>query len=126
MNMLRNNEQGGARVKLVVFLLIFGLVIYVGYMYIPVAIDSYYLKDVMQNKVDQAATVGYDNSWLHDQLVKLGPEYHVPPDASITVRTEDQRVELHVKFTRPISFPGYTYNYEFDHTVKSSTFLISR
>jgi len=126
MNMLRNNEQGGARVKLVVFLLIFGLVIYVGYMYLPVAIDSYYFKDVMQNKVDQAATVGYDNSWLHDQLVKLGPDYHVPPDASITVRNEDQRVELHVKFTRPISFPGYTYNYEFDHTVKSSTFLISR
>jgi hypothetical protein len=126
MNMLRNNEQGSARVKLVVFLLIFGLVIYVGYMYVPVAIDSYYLKDVMQNKVDQAATMGYEGSWLHDQLVKLGPEYHVPPDASITVRTEDQRVELHVKFTRPISFPGYTYNYEFDHTVKSSTFLSSR
>jgi|ERR1041385_371742 hypothetical protein len=126
MNMLRNNEQGGARVKLVVFLLVFGLVIYVGYMYVPVAIDSYYFKDVMQNKADQAATVGYDSSWLHDQLVKLGPDYHVPPDASISAATEDQRVVLHVKFTRPISFPGYTYNYEFDHTVKSSTFLISR
>jgi len=126
MNMLRNNEQGSARVKLIVFLLIFGLVIYVGYMYIPVAIDSYYFKDVMQNKVDQAAGMGYDSGWLKDQLVKLGPEYHVPPDASITAGTADQRVELHVKFTRPISFPGYTYNYEFDHTVKSSTFLISR
>jgi len=112
--MSRNNEQGSARVKLIVFLVIFALVSYVGYMYLPVAVDSYYYKDFMQNKVDQAAALGYDSGWLKDQMVKIGPEYHVPPDALITAGPNDQRVELHVKFTRPISFPGYTYNYEFD------------
>jgi len=123
---ISNSEQGGARAKLIIFLVIFGLVIYVGYMYLPVAIDAYYFKDVMQNKVDQAAAFGYEGGWLKDQLVKIGPEYHVPPDASITAGTADQRVELHVKFTRPISFPGFTYKYEFDQTVKSSTFLTVR
>ncbi len=118
-----DSQKGSARLKLIIFLVVFGLVIYVGYMYVPVAIDAYYFKDAMQNKVDQAAALGYDNAWLKEQLAKIGPEYHVPPDANITAGTADSRVEAHVKFTRPIVFPGYTYNYEFDHTAKSGTFL---
>ncbi len=37
----------------------------------------------------------------------------------------DNRLEVRVQFVRPIEFPGYTYNYEFDHTVKSTAFLAS-
>lgn len=120
------NEQGSARLKLVIFLVVFAIIVYVGYMYIPVSIDSYYFKDVMQNKVDLAAAQGYDSAWVHDQLVKIGPEYHLPPDALITAGLNDNRVEVRVQFTRPISFPGYTYKYQFDHTVKSGTFLSVR
>lgn len=123
---INNSEKGGARAKLIIFLAIFALIIYVGYMYIPVAIDAYYFKDVMQSKVDLAAAQGYDSSWVHDQLVKLGPEYHVPPDAAVTAGINDNRVEVHVQFTRPISFPIYTYNYKFDETVRSGTFLTIR
>lgn len=122
----RDSQQGSARLKLIIFLVAFALVIYVGYMYVPVSLDAYYFKDAMQNKADQAAAQGRDTAWVRDQLVKLGPEYHVPPDAEITAGQSDQRVEIRVKFLRPISFPGYTYNYEFDHTVKSSTFLSVR
>ena len=122
----RHHESGSARLKLIIFLVVFAIVVYVGYVYIPVAIDSYYYKDVMQNKVDLAAAQGYDSAWVRDQLVKIGPEYHVPPEAAITSGLNDNRVEVRVQFTRPISFPGYTYKYEFDHMVKSSTFLSVR
>ena len=47
------NEQGGARLKFIVFIAVFAVILYAGYMYIPVAIDAYYFKDVMQNKVDR-------------------------------------------------------------------------
>src|SRR6266567_435799 len=119
----RHHELGSARLKLIIFLVIFGLVIYFGYMYLPLAIDAYYFKDVMQNKVDQAAAQGYDSSWVKDQLTKIGPDYHVPPDAVITAGQKENRLEVHVQFIRPISFPGYTYKYEFDHTTQSGTFL---
>jgi len=127
MNTLRvkniHNEHGGARLKLVVFIIIFGVVIYVGYLYIPVAVDAYYFKDVMQNMVNQATAQNSSTSWVRDQLVKSEPDYHVPPEAVITPSIEDKRIQVRVQFTRPISFPGYTYNYEFDHTVQSATFL---
>ena len=123
LNTLHQNQQGGTRAKLIIALALFALVIYVGYMYIPVAVDAYYFKDEMQKKVDLASATGHDSDWVKDQLTKLGPEYHVPPDAAITGAQRDGRLEVRVQFTRPISFPGYTYNYNFDHTVASGSFF---
>ena len=117
------NEHGGARLKLVVFIIIFAAIIFAGYLYIPVAVDAYYFKDVMQNMVNQAVAQGKDSTWLKDQLVKSEPDYHVPSDAVITVNQPEKRLEVRVQFKRPISLPGYTYNYEFDQTAQSTTFL---
>ena len=119
----RHDEQGGARLKFIIVMVVFVLVVYVGYMYIPVAVDAYYFKDVMQNKVDVAVTQGYEASWVRDQLVKSEAEYHVPSNAIINPAQKDNRVEVRVQFTRPILFPGYTYNYDFDYTAKSTAFL---
>jgi len=119
----RHSEQGGARAKLIIFIVVFALVIYAGYLYIPVTIDAYYFKDIMQSKADQAVVQGFDSGWVTEQLKKSGRDYNVPDDAAITAGQKEGRMEVHVQFTRPISLPGYTYNYEFDHTVKSTTFL---
>lgn len=117
------NEYGGTRLKLIVFILIFAVILYAGYLYIPVAVDAYYYRDTMQNLVNQAAAQGSSPEWLRDQLAKNGPDYHVPPNATITAGVQDKRVTVRVQFTRPISTPVYTYNYEFDHTAQSTTFL---
>ena len=120
---MKSSERGGARLKLIIVLLVFVAVGYAGYLYVPVAIDAYYFKDVMQNKVDQAAAQGNEPSWIIDQLEKSKAEFHVPPEAIITPGKADNRLQVRVQFTRPIPFPGFTYNYEFDHTAKSTTFL---
>ena len=120
---LHQNQQGGARAKFIISLVLFALVIYVGYMYVPVSVDAYYFKDEMQKKVDLATATGKDTEWIKDQLTKLEPEYHVPPDAAITGVQREGRLEVRVQFTRPISFPGYTYNYAFDHTATSGSFF---
>jgi hypothetical protein len=119
----KQGERGGARLKFIIAVAVFAVVVYVGYLYIPVAFDAYYFKDIMQNKVDLAATQGYETAWVRDQLDKSRAEYHVPPEAIIAPARNDNRIEVRVQFTRPISFPGFTYNYEFDYTAKSTTFL---
>jgi hypothetical protein len=123
-SLLRHQSQkGSARVKLIVFIAVVAIVGYVAYMYIPVAIDAYYFKDAMQNKVNLAAAQGYDTAWVADQITKSKAEYHVPEDAVITPSQTEGRVQVRVQFTRPISFPGFTYNYDFDYTAQSTTFL---
>jgi len=119
----RRTERGGSRLKFIVVLLIIGSVAYGAYLYIPVQFDAFRFKDLMQHDVDVAATQGYPTSWITDQITRNLSDYNVPANAIITPSKEDSRVVLRVQFTRPIEFPGYTYQYEFDHTVKSTDFF---
>ena len=122
-NAKRSGEEGSARLKFIIVMAIIGLGLYAGYKYIPVAYSAYYLKDLMQHKVDVAATQGYQPAWVKDQLKKSASEYGIPPEAVITAEPLDQRIQVRVQFIHPIEFPGYTYEYEFDHTAKSTEFL---
>ena len=108
------------------FLIVMTIIVagaYAGYVYIPVAYRAHAFKDLMQHYADVAVAQGYAPSWAGQQLVKSAPEYEVPKNAIITPLQRDNRLEVRVQFTKAIEFPGYTYNYEFDHTVKSTAFL---
>ena len=119
----RAGERGGARLKFIIVMLVIAVVAYIGYLYIPVAYHAYLFKDLMQHNADVASTQGYEPAWVKNQLTKAAPEYGVPADAVILPERKDNRMEITVQFTKPIDFPGYTYNYTFDHTVKSTAFL---
>ena len=119
----RSGERGSANVKFVIVMTILIATAYAGYLYVPVALQAKAYKDLMQHYVDVAAAQGYSPSWAGEQLMKNAAEYDVPPNALITPAQRENRVEVRVQFVRTIEFPGYTYNYEFDNTVKSTAFL---
>src|SRR5260370_35021755 len=119
---MKSNERGGARLKFVIAIAVFAIVIYAGYLYLPVAVDAYYFKDVMQNKVDVAVTQGYEAPWDSDHLKKTAAEFHVPDNAIISPTLNDSRVEVRVQFTPPITFLGFTYHYDFHCTASRTAF----
>ncbi|HEX9630435.1 MAG TPA: hypothetical protein VF961_10480 [Pyrinomonadaceae bacterium] len=119
----RTSERGSARLKFILVIAIIAVGAYALYMYVPVAYQGYLFKDLMQHNVDVASAQGYPATWVRDQLVKSAPEYGVPADAVISPAQRDNRMEVTVQFVRPIEFPGYTYQYNFDYTVKSTAFL---
>ena len=124
MQIRRTGERGSANLKFLVVMALLCSAAYAGYLYIPVAFQAHAYKDLMQHYADVAASQGYPPSWAGEQLVKSAPEYDVPADAAITPERRDDRLVVRVHFVRPIEFPGYTYNYEFDYTVKSTAFLV--
>jgi hypothetical protein len=121
--MRRSGERGNANLKFLIVITILCASAYAGYLYIPVAFEATTYKDVMQHYADVAAAQGYPPSWVTEQLTKNGPEYNIPANAIITPAQRDNRIEVRVQYVREIELPGYTYNYEFDHTVKSAAFL---
>jgi hypothetical protein len=121
--MTRRSERGGARLKFIVVMAIIAIVAYACYQFIPVAYQAYQIKDLMQHDVDTAVALGKPVSWIKEQLVMSSPDYGIPADAIITPMQQDNRMEVRMQYTQPIEFPGFIYNYEFDHTVKSATFL---
>ena len=123
MQMQRSGERGSATLKFVIVMAILCSAAYAGYLYVPVAYQAHMYKDLMQHYADVAAAQGYRPSWAGDQLAKSAGEYEVPSNAVITPAQRDNRIEVRVQFVRVIEFTGYTYNYEFDQTVKSTAFL---
>lgn len=122
----RNGEQGNARLKFLLVMAIIACLAYIGYRLLPVAYQAYLFKDFMQHNVDVAATQGYQPNWVREQLSKSLPGYSIPTDAVITPSQNDQRMIVRVQYTLPVEFPGYTYNYEFDHTAKSTSFFVAK
>jgi len=121
--MRKSSERGSGRVQFLIVMTVIVATAYAGYLYVPVSFRAHAYKDLMQHYADVAATQGYQPSWAGEQLLKSSVEYDVPPNAIITPLRRDDRVEVRVQYLKPIEFPGYTYNYEFDHTVKSAAFL---
>ena len=121
---LRRGERGGARFNFGVVVLIIGLAAYSAYNYAPVAYNAYLYKDFMQETVNKAAYPPVkSNDWVAKQLREAAKEYDVPEDAEIKVENEGGRIAAHVTWTRPIQLPGYVYEYNFDHTARSSGFI---
>lgn len=121
--MQRSGERGSASLKFLIVMAILGVCAYSGYLYIPVAYQANVFKDLMQHQVDVASTQGYKPQWAAEQLMKNAPEYDIPADAVYTPMQRENKIEVRVQYVRPIEFPGYTYNYEFDYTAKSTAFL---
>jgi hypothetical protein len=119
----RSGERGSANLKFVIVMAVLAASAYAGYLYVPVAFQANAYKDLMQHYADVAGAQGYQPSWVSEQLVKSAPEYDVPANAIITPAHRDNRIQVRVQFIRVIEFPGYTYHYEFDQTVKSTAFL---
>lgn len=119
----RASQQGGATLKFLIVAALIAAAGYVGYQLIPLAYQSYQTKDLMQGLVDNAALMAKSPDWVKEQLVKKSAEYSIPADATIEPQQEGGRIEVKVRFTKPIEFPGYVYVYEFDHTAKSGAFL---
>ena len=119
----RSGERGGASLKFLIVLLIFAATAYAGYLYIPVAYQAHNFKDLMQHYVDVASAEGKPPGWAGEQLVKSFAEYDVPANALVTPAKRDNRIEVRIQFVKTVEFPGYTYEYQFDHTATSTAFL---
>lgn len=119
----RSSERGGANLKFLMVMAFLGVCAYAGYLYVPVAFNAHTFGDLMQHYADVASTEGKTPEWAAEQLMKNFKEYNVPANAVVTPAKRDSRIELRVQYVTPVEFPGYTYNYEFDKTVKSTAFL---
>lgn len=118
------SQRGGARFNFVVVILIIALAAYSAYNYAPVAYNAYLYKDFMQETVNKAAYPPAKSSdWVTQQLRAAAKEYDLPEDTDIKVVNENGRIVAHVSYTHDVQLPGYVYEYDFDHTVRSSGFI---
>ena len=120
----RAGERGGSRLNLIIVVVVLALAAYSAYNYAPVSYHAFLFRDFMQDTVNKAAyPPGQSNEWIAQQFRKAAKEYDLPENAYVNVQREGGQIVARVQFTRPVKLPGYTYQYTFDHTVRSSGFI---
>jgi hypothetical protein len=123
-NALSRGERGGARLNFLLVVAFIVLAGYAGYNYAPVAYHAYLYKDFMQQTVNRAAhPPGQTADWVESQLRAAAGEYQLPRDLQVTAQNESGRMTARVRWQVPVSMPGFTYQYNFDHTARSSSFI---
>jgi hypothetical protein len=121
----KGGERGGARLKFIIVLAMLAILISSALQYVPVAVQAYQYRDLMQQTVDKALMMGKTPDWVNSQLRASAKDYGVPPNANIIAAPRENRIEARAQFTRPVPLPGggplalYNYQYNFDQTVKS-------
>ena len=117
-------ERGGSRLSLLIVLAVIALAGYAAYNYVPVAYHAYLYRDFMQQTVNKAAyPPGQTIEWVESQLRAAAKEYELPPGIEVMAQNESGRMAARVRYERPVSMPGFTYQYKFDHTARSSGFI---
>src|SRR5437763_16855688 len=117
-------ERGGARLNFILVAVGIALAGYSAYNYAPVAYDAFLFKDFMQEPVNKAAyPPGQTNDWVAQQLRAAAKDYDLPPGMKVNVQKEEGHITARVQWSCPVQLPGYTYDYRFDHTARSSGFI---
>lgn len=118
----RGEGQFGCLVGLVL-LLIAGLV---AYKLIPVKVKSAEMRDAV---VDEAKSAGRHQNERMGEIIKKNLlekakqlELPVKPEDIMAERTQNSYVRIEVKYTVPVKFPGFTYNWNFRHYYENPIF----
>src|ERR1700755_3002799 len=120
----RAGERGGSRLNLIIVLAVVALGGYSAYNYAPVSYNAFVFQDYMEDTVNRTAfPPGQSNEWVAQQFRSAAKDYDFPENAYINVQREGGQIVARVQWTRPVKLPGYTYQYTFDHTVRSSGFI---
>ncbi len=114
-------QKGEGKLGCMVWLAVFLAIIMFGWKTLPVKTSSSQLKDFMveQSKFARSAS----NQQIATRILNKANELDLPVTTKgITVRKTSARVEMRCKYTVPVEFPFYTWNWNFDLHVERAVF----
>ena len=113
----RGEGQFGCLVGLVL-LLIAGLI---AYKMIPVKVKAADLRDTVQDFGRSAGTHG--DKAISEGIVAKAQQLGLPVTAdNVDITRAAGTIKISVSYTVPVEFPGYTYNWKFNHKTDNPIF----
>ncbi|HVG23805.1 MAG TPA: hypothetical protein VND45_06600 [Thermoanaerobaculia bacterium] len=113
----RGEGQFGCLVGLVL-LLIAGLI---AYRLIPVKVRAAELRDTV---IDESKSAGQHNDkQIKESILYKARQLELPLEpADVVVKRANSYIKVDVKYTVPVQFPGYVYNWHFEHHYENPVF----
>jgi hypothetical protein len=120
--MRRRSERGDGNVGCIVWLLVLLIVVAIGWKAIPVKIRTSQLYDHMVELSKFSAQAPPDE--LELSILNRARELDLPvAKEGVLVQRIGDRIKLEAHYTVPLHYPGYTYEWNFNHVVDRPIFI---
>ena len=115
-------QAGEGKIGCIFWLLLLAIVVLAGWKMIPVKIASSELYDHMVETAKWGGNAPTDQ--IERNLFNKARELELPVDKKdVKVERIRGQIIMEVKYTVPVQFPGYTYNWDFDQVVKRDIYI---
>lgn len=119
--MHRLRERGEGQMGCIVGLLVFLAAIFIAYKMIPVKIKAADMRQTVQDQAKSAGTLS--DAVIRKTILAKATEHGLPvTDEDLKVDRMPNRIVIDVKYTVPVEFPGYTYQWNFSHHADNPIF----
>jgi hypothetical protein len=114
-------QRGEGQLGCIFGLIVLAIVGFVAWKVIPVKVKS---AELRQEIIDQARSAGNRTEGkIRYNILEKAEELDLPlTDKDLKIRLSSERVKIEAQYTVPIEFPGYTWNWKFEHVAENPLF----
>jgi hypothetical protein len=117
-----NRERGEGRFGTLFAIVVLVVMVYLGFKFVPVMINSYTFKDFIEEEA-RFASVRRDDEEIKTRIYKKARELDLPiTEEMIQTERTSARFDIAVSYSVPIVTPVFTYQYKRDEKVSSPLF----
>lgn len=120
---MANRQAGQGKIGCFLWIVALAIASLAAYKMIPVRIQSAELYDFMDEQAKWASNRPADA--IKKTIVDRAKELGIPidPDKVKVEKLSGDRIRMEARYTVPVEFPGYTYNWEFHHQIDRQIFI---
>ncbi len=128
----RNDQRGGAGVKVLLVFLVLFLIGHAGYNYVPIAYEGANFRSDMDTAVVKGLAASGQIKPLDTvkaTIMQSMSANNIPADAAIDIKPVQGIVQAHVAYTKPVPilpFGLYTYTYSFNYLAIPNGYLMKQ
>ncbi len=118
---LRRRERGEGQAGCIFGLIVLALGVFIAWKMIPIKVKA---AEVRQVVVDEAKSAGThrDQVIMNNILAKAREDKLPITENDIKISRGNNEITVEVNYTVPVDFPGYTYQWHFNHTATNPIF----
>jgi hypothetical protein len=118
----RSAEAGSGNLGCILWVVLLAVAVLVAWKAIPVKVRSAELYDHMEEMTKFGARTTPED--MEKDIINKAHELDLPLDKEhVKVERIGDRVKMEASYTVPLDFPGYTYNWHFDHQLDRPLFI---
>lgn len=120
----RSVERGEGNLGCVVWVILLAIGVLIAWKAVPVKVKSAEFYDYM-DELSKFSAARATADGLRKGLMDRAEKLDIPLERkNIEIELSRERVRMKVRYTIPVEFPGYTYNWDFEQEIDRPIFIV--